>query len=538
MRPSVFSRRQVLRSVVVTAGASLVAACGIAPSAPPTTSVPTPASLVVTPRPTAVTSLQPRGGGTLRVGILGDIPSLDPHQLTVPVPDVTYSIWDRLLAYDAQLKLQPLLAETFDMSSDGKQLKLTLRKGVQFHTGREFTSDDVKWTLNRLKTDPIVAVTGFYTQIGPMSSVETTDKYTVVLKSDDPWPGVFDLLALMSVVDSVTMQGPNAKTQPVGTGPFTFGEWVQGDHLRLVKNKNYWQPGRPYLDEINFQIFNDPQAMVTALEAGAIDVANKPPLVDAARLKQDAKYKLLIAETGGTRFALFFNVLAPPTDNQRFRQAMLYAIDRQRIVDSVMKGIGTPTDLPFAVGSPAYDATRDSFYAFNLDKARSLVAESGVSSPTLDFNYSAVSKEWAGIGQIYQSDLTKIGVTLNLKPLDPVALNSISRARNFNGEMTGFIPLGQISPTQQAFNPYFSPVLSFSGFKSDQLTQFAESLMHEVDPSKQKQVYTNWSDYVLDEAWASTIATSPPLAAISPKLHDLMYTIVERLDYTGAWLDA
>ena len=104
--------------------------------------------------------------------------------------------------------------------------------------------------------------------------------------------------------------------------------------------------------------------------------------------------------------------------------------------------------------------------------------------------------------------------------------------------MTGFIPLGQISPTQQAFNPYFSPVVSFSGFKSDTLTQLADALMHEVDPSKQKQVYANWSDYVLDQAWASTIATSPPLAALSPKLHDLTYTIVERLDYTSAWLEA
>jgi peptide/nickel transport system substrate-binding protein len=431
-----------------------------------------------------------------------------------------------------------VLAESFDMSTDGKQLKLTLRQGVQFHTGKEFTSEDVKWTLTRLKTDPVVAVTGFYTQIGPMSSVDTVDKYTVVLKSDNPWPGVFDLLALMSVVDSVSMQGPNAKTQPVGTGPFSFSEWVQGDHLRLVKNKNYWLAGHPYVDEVVFQIFNDPQAMVAAFEAGAIDVANKPPLVDAARLKQDPKYQMLIADTAGTRFALFFNAMQPPTDNQHFRQAMLYALDRQRIVDSVLKGIGAAADLPFAPGSPAYDATRDSFYAFNLDKAKSLVADSGVATPTLDFNYSAVSREYAGMGQIWQADLAKIGVTLNLKPLDPVALNANSRSHNFQGIMTGFIPLGQISPTQQAFNPYYSPVVSFSGFKSDMLTQLADALQHEVDPAKQKQVYTTWSDYVLDQAWASTIATSLALAANSPKVHGLKYTLVEMLDYSGAWLDA
>jgi peptide/nickel transport system substrate-binding protein len=195
-------------------------------------------------------------------------------------------------------------------------------------------------------------------------------------------------------------------------------------------------------------------------------------------------------------------------------------------------------DLPFAPSSPAYDAKRDGFYAFNLDKAGSLVADSGVATPTLDFNYSAVSREWAGIGQVYQADLAKIGVTLNLKPLDPVALNANSRARKFNGEMSGFIPLGQVSPTQQAFNPYFSPVLSFSGFKSDTLTQLAGALMHEVDPAKQKQVYADWSDYVLDQAWASTVATSAPLAAFIPRLHGLKYTLLEMLDYSEAWLDA
>ena len=112
------------------------------------------------------------------MGILGDIPNLDPHQLAVPVPDVTFSMWDRLLAYGPNLQVLRQRAESFDMSADGCQLKLTLRKA-----------------------------------------------------------------------------GPNARTQPVGTGPFTFGEWVQGDHIRLLKNKKYWMTGQPYVDdEVYFQI--------------------------------------------------------------------------------------------------------------------------------------------------------------------------------------------------------------------------------------------------------------------------------------------
>jgi peptide/nickel transport system substrate-binding protein len=519
------SRRTALKSFALGAWATLLTAC----ASPPQASRP--------PATVAAAAAQPRSGGTLRIGVLGDIPSLDPHQLTPPVPDVTYSVWDRLMEYDAGVKPRPVLAESWDMSADGKQLKLTLRQGVQFHTGREFTSEDVKWTLTRLQTEPVVAVTGFYTQIQPLSSVDAVDKYTVVLKSDAPWPGVFDLLSLMSVVDSATMQGPNAKTQAVGTGPFTFGEWVQGDHVRLVKNQHYWADGHPYVDELYFQIYKDPQAMVTALEAGTIDLANKPPLLDAVRLQKDRKFQVMIAETGGTRYSMLFNVLARPTDNQQFRQAMLYAIDRQRIVDTVLQGVGAACDLPFATSSPAYDATKDHYYTFDLDKARSLVSSSGVSEPALDFNYTVVSAEWAGIAQVYQADLAKVGVKLNLKPVDPVTLNTELRGRTFTGVMTGTVPLGAVSPTQQAFNPYYSPLVSFSGFKSDTLTRLADGLQHEVDPAKQTQVYAQWRDYVLDQAWAGQIATSPPLAAMSPGLHGPKYTQTEMLDYRDVWLD-
>jgi peptide/nickel transport system substrate-binding protein len=551
---ALLSRRSALAVMAISAGASLASACGIGPvTAPPApaasaAAVPaatahTTAAPIATVQPTVVPAQAltapappPRSGGTLRIGILGDIPSLDPHQLTPPVPDVTFSVWDRLLEYDAKLTPLPLLAESWDMSGDGKQIKLTLRQGVQFHTGREMTTDDVKWTFARLRTDPVVAVTGFYTQSAPMASVEAVDKYSLVLKSDDPWPGVYDLLALMSVVDPVTMQGPNAKTQAVGTGPFKFVEWIQGDHLQLVRNDQYWSSGKPLLDELYFQIFRDPQAMVTALEAGAIDAAHKLPLVDAARLQADQNHQLLTAQTGGTRYTFVFDTLSPPLDNQRLRQAMVYAIDRQRMVSTVLHGIGSACDLPFAPSSPAYDAAKDRFYAFNLDKAQMLLEASGVSNPSVDFNYSSVSAEWPGIAQIYQSDLEKIGVTLNLKPLDPVTLNTQLRSHAYSGVMTGTNALGQVSPTQLAFSPYYSPIVSFSGFKSDMLVQLADRLQHEVDSARQKQVYADWTDYVLDQVWAGQIATSLPVTATTAQVLGLVYNQIEMLDYRGAHL--
>ena len=521
--PARLTRRDALRGVGLAAVAALAAACAL-------------------PRPGAdqgatARSTNPTLGGSLRIGVLGDIPSLDPHQLTPPVPDVTYPIWDRLVELDARARPLPSLATGWESNPDDTELKLTLRQGVRYHSGRELTSDDVKWTFTRLQTDPIVSTTGFFSLVQPLSEVLTPDRYTVVLRSQAPWPGVFNLLSLMNVVDAATLHGPDAKTQAVGTGPFAFAEWVQGDHVRLVKNRAYWGTNQPRVDEIVVHVFRDPQALVTSLEAGAIDIADKPPLVDAARLRTDPRYPVLISDVGGTRYALYFNALVAPTNDVRFREGLLYAIDRQRIVDTVLRGIGTPRNLPFAATSPAYDAARDRRYTFDLTRAKSLVMASSVTDPTLDFNYSSISTEWAGVGQIYQADLAQIGVTLNLKPFDPVALVAALRARTFNGVMTGIVPLGAVSPTQQAFDPYYSPIVSFSGFTSDTLMGLADELQHTVDPARQPQVYARWSDYVLDQAWAGAVATSPPLAASTTRVHDLKYTQLEMLDYRDTWLD-
>jgi hypothetical protein len=112
------------------------------------------------------------------------------------------------------------------------------------------------------------------------------------------------------------------------------------------------------------------------------------------------------------------------------------------------------------------------------------------------------------------------------------------RARTFNGIMTGIVPLGGITPTQQAVDPYYSPVVSFSGFTSPALVQVSGDLLHAVDPAAQQAAYARWSDYVLDQAWAGVVATSPPLTAASAHVHGLRYSQLEMLDYRETGLDA
>ncbi len=151
-------------------------------------------------------------GGTLRVGVATDITSLEPHfSLSWTTSESTWLPYDRLTQYDLKLQPQPMLAESWDLSSDAKQIKLNLRKGVQYHTGREFTSDDVKYTLMRILDPKPVGDGQFTNQSKWFPSIDTPDKYTVILKSDQPRPTVFDFFEYLNIVDKETLEGPDAR---------------------------------------------------------------------------------------------------------------------------------------------------------------------------------------------------------------------------------------------------------------------------------------------------------------------------------------
>ena len=182
--------------------------------------------------PAAAAKPQPKSGGTLRAATVGEFVNIDGHYYSPKAGLATWMIYDTLTRYDDDLKVQPMLAESWEQSSDARQLKLKLRKGVTFHNGREFTSDDVIYNFNRVMDAKVTAgiITNF---IPPETTWEAPDKYTVVVKSKNPWPAVYDWLEVVGILDKETMEGPDAKSKAVGTGPFTFTEWVQGSHLTL-----------------------------------------------------------------------------------------------------------------------------------------------------------------------------------------------------------------------------------------------------------------------------------------------------------------
>jgi peptide/nickel transport system substrate-binding protein len=546
---STWTRRSLMQAAAVGAAGLLAACTAPAPSAPAATTVgqtaaPTNAAAAVsnasvsapTPAPTPLE--QPRSGGILRQGNLGDLPTLDGNFLNGQ--STIYPVWDRLVELDPQLNPRGVLAESWDVDEKYTRIALHLHKGVQWHTGREFTADDVAWNIKRVSTDPKVAGGGFYNWMSQtLTSIETTDKYTVVLHADRSWPAVFDTLSLLSIIDPATFEA-SGPSKPTGTGPFVFADYAQGDHFTLKKNPAYWQSGRPYLDGVEIKIFNDPQSMMTQLEAGALDLVLGPPIRDVARLSKDPKYGITFHEYSGGANLVFVQAKdgAGPTTNKLFRQALNAAIDRKRWTDAILLGYGQPKTLPLARPNPGYDQARDQSLSFDLDRAKSLLQQSSVGAPPIEVLWNSTVVDNATVMQIYQQDLAKIGLNITLKPTEPVAFVDQTYNSKFPNLAAGATLYGNLRPGFFAGNVYYSPFNNWSSFRSDRLGQLTDGLLHETDSAKQKQIYADWLDYIQDESWAMPWSSTAPRFAYTSKVHGVRWNLADYMMTNDAWLSA
>ena len=556
-RVSGLSRRRALEVMIAGTSAMIAAACGPAAppaSAPVATAVPkaaptsapaavgtaVPAATTVpaaTAAPAPKPAAQPRSGGTLRTGIVGDPASLEGHLFAGFNYEHSSLVFEQLTNYDSNSVPQPMLAESWDVGGDYRQIKLNLRKGVQWHTGRDFTSDDVKYNILRAQ-DPKVGAGQFANQARWFTSIDTPDKYTAILQSEQPRPLAFDFFEYFNMVDKETVEGPNSKTTTVGTGPFTFVEWVAGDHLSFVKNKNYWQSGRPYLDGVRVRIARDPQGMVSLFEGDAVDTMRNAPLIDYNRLKGNPAYQPVVHPNPGNYFVIGLNTLNAPFDNKKVRQAMNYAFDRQRFTDTATYGSATPSSLMWRQGSPAYEAAKANAYVFDLNRARALLQEAGVAQTEIDC--LLVTSTEGGIAcQIYQADLAKLGIKMNIRVLETAAWLDQVNNRKYSGLYWSGASYGQLAPGSTfGGTKAWDPFNNNQGFQSDLYAQLVTAAGTEVDPVKQKQIYAQINDLILDESFAFVVSSSPQIMLTTTKVHGLQTTYHSSFAFTSAWLDS
>jgi len=518
-------RRDALRLLAWSTGGALLAAC--AAPAPTSTS-----STQATPATGAAAAGQPHPGGTLRIGRSDDLANVDGMFFQSNSLGTTYgTVYERLIDYDNQLNPQPMLASSWQFSPDATQLTFNLRPNVTWHTGRPFTAADVKWSLERI-ADPKVAGGQWLRFSKWFQRISTPDDHTVVLQLDAPRPTALDLFDQLNMVDQDTLNGPNASTTAVGTGPFKWGEHRQGESVTFTKNSAYWQTGRPYLDGVEVDITQDPTALVVRLESGGLDAISDPPLRDLVRLKQDANYTVIVTQPGF--YVLNVNTSPPGTipllGDTRVRQALNLAINRPRFAQSILQGLSEPWNLPWPSYSEAYEPAKQSVTAFDLDKARALLQQAGVASAQLDIIYRSTDGELASWVQIYQADLASIGITLNIKPLEAAAFNSATASKQYQ--------LSANTSAAAQYHPntlfYFDAGVGryFGGV--DQGT--VDAVSSELDVSKRRQRYSQMNDFILDESLDMAFGQTQRGLVFPTRVHDLGRGINQVTTYTAAWL--
>ncbi len=327
---------------------------------------------------------EPRHGGTLRF-VLKYQPSTLSSINNTSTPQTSAKIFDGLLRYDFELNPQPQLATEWTVSPDGLEYTFKIRDGVTFHDGEPLTSEDVAFSILRLKEGHPRGRATF----ANVTEVRTPDPLTAVIVLSKPAPYLLTALggSESPIVPKHLYEGVDVATPPdekllIGSGPFILKEWERGSYALLERNPNYWDQPKPYLDQVVIRFITDASARGLAFEAGELDLGGSAPvpLADLPRFREDERY---VVETNsfaysGQQHQIFFNLDTEVLKDKRVREAVAHAIDLQTIVDTVYYGAALPSPSPISVALPTFHDS--SIKAREYDPARSiqLLEEAGL----------------------------------------------------------------------------------------------------------------------------------------------------------------
>ena len=357
-------------------------------------------------------------GGDLRAALTGEPDVLDPATSSIYTGAQVYEgIFSKLIDIDASGAFVPDLATAWTQV-DPKTWKFTLVGDATFHNGEKFTSADVKFTFERI-LDPKTAsgYAGLYAQI---DSVEAPDPATVIFHLKSSFgPFLTNLATNGQIVNKKAIESGDPARQPVGTGPFEFVEWVQGDHISVKKNPGYFKKGLPHLDTVTFKFLPVDQSRIDGLSAGELDWVDAIPLQQVETLKADPRFTYVSNAVAGIPDYIGLNTRQPPFDNVKVRQAVALAINRDDIRDVAYLGTGEPGLTEMPTGSNWYDT--EGLFAPKQDiaKAKELLKEAG--------HPDGFSVEYLGLpqypellktGQVLRDQLKQVGIDMTIKQVD------------------------------------------------------------------------------------------------------------------------
>jgi peptide/nickel transport system substrate-binding protein len=425
---------------------------------------------------------------TLELAIDQSPAGLDPHIVTAfsSFMVVNGTIYEGLTAIDKDLKIVPGLAESWTVSPDGKTYTFKLRPGVTFHDGSPMEAEDVAATVRRVLAKEIASPLA-----SRLSSVETAtavDPRTVELKLKEPAAPLLASLATIAVVPRSMEANKDAlQKQPVGTGPFRFGEWQPNGFISLPRHDKHWA-GAPQIAGVKFNIVPESATRQVGLASGQYAMLPNIDAVTALQLK--GRPGVALSDTLELAYSLVgMNTAKPPFDNPKVREALNTALNRQEIVEAALFGAGQPGGpLSPALKTWALDVKEFPCYRHDPARAQMLLKDAGVPLPVAVTMNVLPRQDIKDIAQVVQAQLNKAGFKVELKNQELGQF--IQDWRNGQFDLFASTNAGSVDP-----DDYFYRTFRTGGstnvfkFADPELDKLLDSARASQDPAARKSAY-------------------------------------------------
>jgi peptide/nickel transport system substrate-binding protein len=490
---------------------------------------------------------QPKHGGTLRIGLPGDVTFFNAHQGPAAGSHTNWvanNIFNSLLRLTPppEFEVVPELAKSWEVLDGGRTYVFHLQEGVTFHDGTDFDAQAAKWNFDRILNPEVKSwVRPYYEAI---EQVEAVDKHTLRVRMKEPSGAL--LTALAGYFQGIPMVSPKSfethgedwVRHPTGTGPYLLKKWVPGEHLILEKNPSYFKKGLPYLDALEFRVMKDPYAAGASLRAGEIDFIARVPIQQVFILENSPGVQLVTGPEMAPVVALL-NMRVKPFDDVRARRAVGgYGIDRFMIGKLGFAGRAQPLVSVLAPGVPDAIDLND-MYPYHPDEAKRLLNELGFDATNplrltiLVPNHDLTLND---IAALIADQLEKIGVQSKIILLDAMAwVERVLVAHDFEMVVSNWARLLDINMRSVSFIK--GGASNYTGIDDPKLEAMVRQWRRTLDPEERKHISADMQRLIAEQLYWVNVTGYPAFQAFRSYVKNYRFDSQAYLFMEQVWME-
>jgi ABC-type transport system substrate-binding protein len=455
-------------------------------------------------------------GGILKIAAPANPSSLDPATGGSGADhSILWTMYDTLIEWDYEtLKPAPGLAKWSYPAPT--TMVLDIQKGVKFHDGTDLDAEAVKFNLDRNRQDPRSNVKADLTSV---DVVDVTGPLQVTLRlknKDTALPAILsDRAGMMVSPTNLKALGTETNRKPVGTGPWKFVSWADNESVVVTRSDNYWRPGRPYLDGIEFAIIPEAATALRSVTAGEKELAFSLP----ARLKpviDRSKQLRVVAAPTLYCVQLYFNYARAPLDNVKVRQAINFALDRDAFVKATMGGLGEAATMTLPSSHWAYDKSVSTLYPHDPDRARRLLAEAGFKDGVELTIGSYSDQDSVQRSEVLQAQLAAAGIRLKFTrgTIPEISAQFFATEKKFDVLLSAWT--GRPDPSMTYALGFDRGAYYNAGRECDpELSKLIQQSRESEDLTERAAVFAKIQRFVMENALSAPIAFQYELDALA-----------------------